>query len=711
MSTKGFLPLTVSPVEAARSRRAAANATHKRSHSLDAVSIARPPPLPLPSSLVRSLALAPERSKAPALFSEAVPIEEPQARAPSSAPTGTGTKRDKAPHPMARPQPQAEAQPQQAQRDRPNDQAAPSSYEKQQEREAQVFTQALLNQQQTRQKQRAEMKAKAAEAARAAEAAAEAFRIANKRADPKVFGVGNIPRDLLLERKRREYSSKDIAQLLAARGLPLELDASEEHEKARASALRCASQVLSLMAFDNTDYDVRTPEEWKILAQAAAPTGIDATALRGKTWESCHVTDVSPDGCQCLAVFEDSSQEWLQRLYVLFRCEDPERFADRVKYAWSQRMRAESFAFIRTACENWAQAEAFMTMERFTPQLEAMMTESEVIELRKVFHTFERRKEMRTPNTVVTGNRQSFDEAKAAFLNKTHMINTDIVKAWYKCNVECLKFSTGEFFVTDPTKTMKLDEFDDLQTKAIHNFRQTVNDSFVMPIKNHVKLSIEGIGKGWYFLDEQDREFYEASKLKSFNGMIQRMMQESLWSLVIRNMSELAEYFDIAGKTEVTVINCSDVLIRKAHEKLGKLTRAVISEYTETAGRLQTRASCIEDVAQQKAFAQSIPAFNKDMEYKIIKINKNMDVLGELNYDVPDNEFELWANANAWPAKILNYVEICLALHARDQKRFQEEVVTQQKALQELATKLTMDVAAYKRRKVGKEIVDVMLRH
>ena len=86
---------------------------------------------------------------------------------------------------------------------------------------------------------------------------------------------GRTPRKLEIERRKRQYASKNIAQLLHE----LKIDSQElmpvaDHvSKALTSYLDNGQPMpvfpsfLPLEIFDNTEFDCRTPEEWVALGE------------------------------------------------------------------------------------------------------------------------------------------------------------------------------------------------------------------------------------------------------------------------------------------------------------------------------------------------------------------------------------------------------------------------------------------------------------
>ena len=85
--------------------------------------------------------------------------------------------------------------------------------------------------------------------------------------EPKVIAAfkpppGGMPRKLEIERKKRLYAAQDVEMLLSAKGISY-LDPV-------ASTIGEAVGTLPLVAFDNADYEIRSPEGWMRLGAGVA---------------------------------------------------------------------------------------------------------------------------------------------------------------------------------------------------------------------------------------------------------------------------------------------------------------------------------------------------------------------------------------------------------------------------------------------------------
>lgn len=147
--------------------------------------------------------------------------------------------------------------------------------------------------------------------------------------------AGQVPREIEIERKRRQYTAMDIDELLKELDIDTSLpeDPYELYSK------------LPLEIFDNSEYDCRgSPEEWLDLGRVDGEVkGVPAKALIKESsgagqWMSCLVKSFDSDTDQ-YTVELDATKELVPvyRLNLLFLSEDPRVFAQRVAHAHKER--------------------------------------------------------------------------------------------------------------------------------------------------------------------------------------------------------------------------------------------------------------------------------------------------------------------------------------------------------------------------------------
>ncbi|KAL7843672.1 hypothetical protein AOLI_G00251840 [Acnodon oligacanthus] len=212
---------------------------------------------------------------------------------------------------------------------------------------------------------------------------------------PYSCSPGQQPRNIEIERRRREYLKLDITQLLAELGIDsnqlvsreLSSEAHPENSCPPVAKKPClpVSNYLPLEVFDNEEFDCRTPEDW--LALGFEPGSKDRKPVPAKallpssdfilpeeqksltpeySWQSVGVLDYCPEKKQYLVQKADphgqirdskgkhvigapnnkgppiAGQFRVPRVRLMFLAEDPRLFAQRVQFACSFRRTTEA---------------------------------------------------------------------------------------------------------------------------------------------------------------------------------------------------------------------------------------------------------------------------------------------------------------------------------------------------------------------------------
>ncbi|NWU63518.1 DYH1 protein, partial [Pterocles burchelli] len=96
---------------------------------------------------------------------------------------------------------------------------------------------------------------------------------------------GQCPREIEVERRRRQYLTLDIAQLLASKGIDSNQLMPRHHNPDNMPTIEKKQDpvfpiYLHLKIFDNDEYDCRTPEEW--ISLGLEPGSHDRKPVPGK---------------------------------------------------------------------------------------------------------------------------------------------------------------------------------------------------------------------------------------------------------------------------------------------------------------------------------------------------------------------------------------------------------------------------------------------
>ena len=427
---------------------------------------------------------------------------------------------------------------------------------------------------------------------------------------PYIGKPGKAPRKVAIERLKKQYASEKLEDLLDACGVPESV--FQEFVQPEDDSVD-----FDLGLFDDRDFETRSPEAWlELIAQAdGASPGIPAKVNRGAGWIACLVTDWDVDrNCLTISVPEEPDPCLVHRLQVLLLAENPHNFAKRVARAVesrqrtalrikynlcidcmpidkAQRLDSEQSSRVCSliyrdnrlkaideksllSAVNLAYGRAMskivfeMRLKVLQSDLPVGMGPEETDErfmLREIFREFfdlENDESDKVASQVVI-----FDESVRSVITKNSATvglqslytQNGVIRALDRISEECIKAQEVTFFKTAFAKSVKLEEFQFVQSNLLNNTISFLKEQWTMHVKNHVRVSFKDVGKGWFNLKEQSSEVYSFSKLKKFFTLINSMMQDSLRTAAVRNLSAYADFIRRNCQSDVEILSCAVV--------------------------------------------------------------------------------------------------------------------------------------------------------
>lgn len=398
--------------------------------------------------------------------------------------------------------------------------------------------------------------------------------LAGRRAEPKVMipfknQPGQVPRKVEVERRRRHYESIDLEGALRECGVDFSVPPT-------------MPSYLPLEAFDDTEFDPRTPEEWCIIEQPARALRYDPSSRTG-SWADCKVAQYSKEKDRYLCVFGGgaSGSEWLPRVYVYFKTEDPNNFAQRLAAAFLARSKAEATLRYSLYVDNMpiddvppmAQADidrilslTFSSKKLIEYQdrlpLQELVEEA-AIEYARTMNKIVFEESVRDPSqaelfaglelpaaeppkavsevALVPVPTHPFVEHFQEFSFATFLV-PEVIKALHSVRVECDRVAQERFFAFEFAKTVRLDEFEQIQTSICNQCVTFLKENWMHSLKTGVKQAMKTVGKGWLSMQEQSRQIYEMSKLKRLMTCVRFMMEDAIRELVRLNVKKYIDF-------------------------------------------------------------------------------------------------------------------------------------------------------------------------
>jgi hypothetical protein len=150
------------------------------------------------------------------------------------------------------------------------------------------------------------------------------------------------------------------------------------------------------------------------------------------------------------------------------------------------------------------------------------------------------------------------------------------------------------------------------------------------------------------------------------------------------------------------------LLLASVAAKARKVGQDVWSQFNEMIVKLQRRCATLEEAIAQRNFAATVPTTVKQLETRVRKFKKYIEVLEDLMFDLTPGDYELWANILSGTSRIMDAIETCQVMQHRDGKKFAEELQTEQAAMQAAVTALTGRIRQFFKHSARSVVVDVV---
>lgn len=177
------------------------------------------------------------------------------------------------------------------------------------------------------------------------------------------------------------------------------------------------------------------------------------------------------------------------------------------------------------------------------------------------------------------GTAQFLDKYKH-FKFQSFLPRSEIIDALIKVRSDCNKIANIALFNTSKiTKSVRLEEFEQLQVQSFSQEIQVIKDRFLnlvclliqisifVSLKNGIKVSLEDVGKGWFNLQENRMELYEVSKLKKFMTVVKFMMEDSIRFMIEDSLESYAKLVEVSASSIVSVISTNEVRVTRTKDK------------------------------------------------------------------------------------------------------------------------------------------------
>lgn len=277
----------------------------------------------------------------------------------------------------------------------------------------------------------------------------------------------------------------------------------------------------------------------------------------------------------------------MSRIFVIFDDEEPKNFARRFKKAYQNRIHADALIKYNYYIENMPkhqipevdnyQVNRILAMTQNTKTLRGKSSADTTTLLNEVNvdfaktmnniifdkHLYEKGNDLITgplhlPARVEKGlapyfgmiriPQHSFAKKISKFSFRTLQIKDEVIRAQQEIRKECNDVAVKDIYNPNVTKTMKVDDFKQIQASSISQTSYYLKETWVNKIKEIIKANFsesnggdDRYGASWFNLQETNKEAYEFGKLKKFLMQCKFVMQDTILTMTRKSVSRYVD--------------------------------------------------------------------------------------------------------------------------------------------------------------------------
>ncbi|XP_064554275.1 dynein axonemal heavy chain 1 [Drosophila montana] len=396
---------------------------------------------------------------------------------------------------------------------------------------------------------------------------------------------GELPKDVAVDRRRRQYSRINLIEELKKAGLTDDMLQPTEEQYDLMSEFAFPHK-FPLSYFDDSNYDISSPDAWFELgivggvryplpARAYLPYN---RSLRSCRWAVAAVTAYNEKtDLWTLTSLDDECTYEVPKLQFMFLAEDPHKYIQRLKSAVHERHKGEQLMLMElivdcvlhddiesTTFQSFKPIEALLQQSKVSEQckrrlrsevnivFERLMAlyelEQFIIHMPKEFPQFRNisLKEFMPAAAPVDFAEQERRELQALAINikekRYGWLRASLfycaggIEAMMGVAVECQHIETLTIFVCNFNKPTALVDF--LQSQEAHSDSVSTFLKVYWPeqLTTVIALVLRALGKGWLDISLNNWTVYQMCKISRFIWQVKFRMQESMEVLLLSSL-------------------------------------------------------------------------------------------------------------------------------------------------------------------------------
>lgn len=401
----------------------------------------------------------------------------------------------------------------------------------------------------------------------------------------RIVAKGELPKDVAVDRRRRQYAAINLVEELKAAGLTDDvLQPTEEQYKIMSEF--AFPHKFPLSFFDDSDYDISSPEAWFELgvvgdvhyplpARAYLPYN---RSLRSCRWVMAAVTSFNPKTyLWTLISLDDEYSYEVPKLQFMFLAEDPHKYIKRLQSAVHERHKGEQLMLMElivdcvlhddiasTEVESYPAVEKLLQASKVSPLckrrlrsevnivFERLMAlyelERFIINMPKEFPQF---KNISLKEFMPTAARVDYSDKERRALQALGLNIKDMRYEWLRATLfyctggieamlgvaaECQHIETLSVFVVTFNKPVALVDF--LASQETHSDSVSTFLKVYWPqqLTTAITVVLRILGKGWLDISLIVWNVFDMCKISRFMLQTKFRMQESMEVLLLTSL-------------------------------------------------------------------------------------------------------------------------------------------------------------------------------
>ncbi|CAB3241783.1 unnamed protein product [Arctia plantaginis] len=389
---------------------------------------------------------------------------------------------------------------------------------------------------------------------------------------------------------------------------------------------------LDLEIFDNTDFDCRVPDEWMSLGMIEGELHpcpglafIPKSELRCMSGDYIHQLNNFYEWTNVAALnYDHKTEKWsimtldgtkrrylIPRIRLMFKADDPETFAMRIKFAVDFRKEIENnlrfYLYLDCLMLNALPniPEHFMSkimkmvliyrQSKEAPELLVSVLKKEVLNLyqkmegkMQIIYTIQKYPNLYNFIGVPTKDYLPLVPAYGRYPCVMENFNARVAhNKWYSLYVpiesvacihlvieECLKVESMLFFTANYGRNVSLAEFDAAQQHSTSMMLKYLTITWLGNTAHSIRMSFRDVGKGWFNIYEKQWQYYSVSKISRFMQLVRFRMQYALRYCIEQSM---AMFVNMCETPCLCTYDCQDDFEWNSNDLINSPFRSVIT--------------------------------------------------------------------------------------------------------------------------------------